>query len=429
MAEHDAFCESVLKCAEGNIAELVQELGKAERMKQELDAKFRETEGRLRGAFAELSRMVEEAQESALMELGEAFHEFMDGVDESVRVVKIQKDNWEKAARDAENMRRRIAAGVSGDIADAARTELTHKVEKISRPAPSVLPFTITFEEEAFAAAKETVQNACACVRADVGLDQNAVTPKLSSEYSRERIGIADSYRVEGRKFLILSAAYEKQSLDLCVKVRGAVGNCTVTNYPAAQKDINLAQLRDYDSVLVWIGGCNSFASGAALGDNLARYVEEGGGVVVCPWGLSTDHSGGGLRGEIVHGGQLGVELGECKTWEHMEWHAQGVSDSSSGFSAHPLLQGVTKIDGGEYSGHHTLRLRGDTMYKTEQVEEWPDKTPLAVLTKVKGDKYQTAVINIYPVSADCSNNCWNPTTDVAQLLANALHIVARTPK
>jgi hypothetical protein len=252
------------------------------------------------------------------------------------------------------------------------------------------------------------------------------------------------SYRANDRKFLVLSAAEEKRAMDVCGKIRGAVGRCVVDNVKANETLVSLDDLSGYDAVLAWVGGCTSFAGGPVLGSVLSQYVAAGGGVVVCPWALAIDEDGDGLRGEIVDRGLLGTFLGECISGTRLVWRRQcrdamhsggeytdDVAETTAATECHhPVMAGVRYIDGGVYSGHHSIRIAEDRAGLVECAAMWDDGTPLALVNKNKsateGGRYTTAVINLYPVSADCSVRCWDTSTDFAILLANALHLVSR---
>ena len=292
------------------------------------------------------------------------------------------------------------------------------------------------------------------------------------------------AYRRPERRFLVLSAATEKRALDVCAKVRGVVGRCYGDNYKANETLVSLDDLAPYDAVLVWVGGCTGFAGGATFGGVLARYVAAGGGVVVCPWSLAVDDEGEGLRGDIVESGVLGTHLGECisgtrMTWgrppaswhphpaahqqqQHQHQHQQGGAQGNGGDddlewlcegddavvvaegcedeeddddgcerSTHPVMEGVRFIDGGDYSGHHSVSIVQDSAGVVECAAMWSDGTPLVLVNRTDGTdgtaaRYHTAVVNLYPVSSDYSVRCWDTRSDFATLLANALHLVSR---
>lgn len=165
-----------------------------------------------------------------------------------------------------------------------------------------------------------------------IPLNQNLISPFSDSSschcYSLSPIPVPKSlvpglgtfnYRVPGRKFLVLSAASEKRALDVCVKIRSTVGKCHVDC--RTNTTVSYDFLCNYDAVLVWVGGNLSFENSNGLGAHLNNYVRNGGGgVVVCPWALSTDDCGYGLRGDIVENGILGTELGECLSGTRMIW-------------------------------------------------------------------------------------------------------------
>ena len=426
--------------------------------------------------FDTLQRIVEEARAEALNGLDASFADQEQRLTFDISTSKAHKGNCVVAMRQAQDayskfcqteqdaqLRHVFVSATAAEPAEELGERLQRSYAEVDMPVRHIRGVRV------FAGRGEPFEAAAALVR---GLASDA-----RAEHTDEPAGAAVAllhrsvstpaleYRRSDRKFLVLSAATEKRALDVCAKIRSAVGRCYVDNFKANETLISLEDLGRYDAVLVWVGGCTGFAGGAGFGSVLARYAAAGGGVVVCPWSLATDDDGEGLRGEVVDSGILGTHLGECISGTRLTWGdparahrapalsepscnpgeddvddalllldgaeldgVDGSTGDSAGLPRHPLLNGVHYIDGGDYSGHHSLSVSQDSDGVVECAAMWSDGTPLAIVARTHGDvpRYNTAVVNLYPVSSDFSVRCWNTSTDFAILLANALHLVSK---
>jgi hypothetical protein len=173
-----------------------------------------------------------------------------------------------------------------------------------------------------------------------------------------------------------------------------------------------LAQLLEYDVVFTWSN--YGYVNSATLGNVLADYADQGGGVVQGVFSFNTSAS---MRPDG-------------------RWHTQGYSAFTpgwfqSGFSLtlapvlsnHPILSGVTSFSGGNSSYHHGST---STQGCTDLIARWSNGEPLIaarsgpVAGKIVG-------LNFYPVSGDISANYWPSSTSGALLMANALRYAARS--
>jgi hypothetical protein len=163
-----------------------------------------------------------------------------------------------------------------------------------------------------------------------------------------------------------------------------------------------LAQLAAYNAVLVYSDW--SFADPATLGNNLAKYVDAGGGLVITVFALGTAI---GPQGTLISGGYLPVALGDQNGGNGLSLAAD---DPGS-----PILSGVTSFNGGTSSYFDTVSVaNGGT-----QVAHWNNGTPL-VVTKTMGAG-KVVALNMYPPSSDVSVSFWTSSTSGGQLMANAL--------
>jgi len=179
-----------------------------------------------------------------------------------------------------------------------------------------------------------------------------------------------------------------------------------------------LAQLQAYKAVLVYSDAL--YADSNALGNVMADYVDNGGGVVCAMF-------------EIGYGSNLPNPFAQM--WGR--WNSQGyyVIPRTPQFGppaatlgtiydpTHPIMQGVSNFDGGASSYRPiptTVLPPGVT-----RVADWSDSSPLVVTKTIGGAR--RADIGLYPVSSDARSDFWKSTTDGALLMANALTWVGAT--
>ena len=175
-----------------------------------------------------------------------------------------------------------------------------------------------------------------------------------------------------------------------------------------------LSTLLNYDSLLVF--NDESYDNGVALGNIIADYIDTGRGVVT-----SVFETGSGL--DYLQG----------------RWHDEGyyVIDPSGQEDGtqlylgtvllpnHPIMVGVTTFDGGSssYYGSGSLSLY------TTIIANWTNGSPLIAekSNKENGDPIagKCVALNFYPPSSDVRGDFWNPTTDGAIIMANALEYAA----
>lgn len=166
-----------------------------------------------------------------------------------------------------------------------------------------------------------------------------------------------------------------------------------------------LAELKTYGAVLVYSDG--GFADADTFGDNLAAYVDGGGGVVVAVFenvfesGLGGNWSSGGYNPMISDefGGNNNV-LGTVLV------------------PSSPIMAGVTTFNGGleSYQGINGLTIN------TTVIAEWDNGKPLVV--EKTGFNGKIVLLNFYPPSSDARPDLWVASTDGALLMANALKYV-----
>ncbi len=173
----------------------------------------------------------------------------------------------------------------------------------------------------------------------------------------------------------------------------------------------SLAQLRSYQSVMVYSDG--NFNDSVAMGNVLADYIDQGGGVVIQTFGFYNG-SGLGLLGRISNG---------YLPFTTASYTAPGNLTLVKDLPLHPLLDGVNSFNGGtsSYLNSSISIVPGATL-----VAHWSNGQPLVGTTN-KGPGRITG-LNFFPPSSDVRSDLWVSSTDGARLMANALLWSGRIP-
>ena len=171
-----------------------------------------------------------------------------------------------------------------------------------------------------------------------------------------------------------------------------------------------VAQLKAYDAAVVY--SFLSFKDAKALGDNLATYLEQGGGVVLFDW-----------EAEEIGSYQLAGKFQDVYTL----MTPQKSADLSSKLTTlgkineqgSPLLGGVTKFTCKAAPCHH---LTSAPKNGGVVVAEWADGAPLVIRGNVGG--HNLCELNFFAPSSETGIGEWDVATDGHILIKNALTFV-----
>ncbi len=161
-----------------------------------------------------------------------------------------------------------------------------------------------------------------------------------------------------------------------------------------------LLELLQYDAVLVFRN--NSFNDGMAMGNVLADYVDNGGGVVVAVFALDNSLSGRLRDANYLPVIPSGSSPGSSQ---------QLIPDNPS----HPILAGVSSFNGGSSGYHQSLTMANGG----ELIAHLSSGAPM-VATKQTGPG-RVVALNFFPPSSTAISGGWAANTDGARLMANAL--------
>ena len=185
----------------------------------------------------------------------------------------------------------------------------------------------------------------------------------------------------------------------------GAFASVTVINANAVTPSV--AELSGFDAVLVWSN--LGFVDATLLGDNLAQYVDNGGGVVLATFANSSPDA------VDTPGGR----------WENAQYEIiMPHSGTTTGVASlgtimqpgHPIMSGVGLFGGGSSS----FRPTTTSLYPSGQlIASWSDGSTLVA---VREDTVGARVdLGFYPPSDAVLPDFWDATTDGDLLLVNAL--------
>jgi hypothetical protein len=170
--------------------------------------------------------------------------------------------------------------------------------------------------------------------------------------------------------------------------------------------------LSRFDAVLV--ASYYALHDGERLGDDLADYVDRGGGVVLALYSFEPDAVG--VQGRFADAGYCALLPGSSYVAGDGPLALGAVHDPG-----HPILAGVARFTGGARSARPATLAVAQGAHR---VADWSDGSPLVATRLVGG--VRRADLGFFPPSADANPGAWwDPATDGARLMANALLWVA----
>lgn len=204
---------------------------------------------------------------------------------------------------------------------------------------------------------------------------------------------------------------------DICNKLRAA-GLPHVDGIFAQKRIPTLAELQKYCGVLVYSYNSSAFLDGSLMGDLLADYVDNGGGVVVSVFTNCNNLRNGFLKGRFLEGNYHPIQPAR----QHDTNGKRPLTLGRIHEPNHPIMAQVKTLDGGKSS----FFCPGAIQAGGRLIADWSNGVPLAVdLPKGKGN---VVGLNFFPPSCDTGDpRFWNSNSDGAIVLANALAHAGRS--
>lgn len=211
------------------------------------------------------------------------------------------------------------------------------------------------------------------------------------------------------RKPDVLIVHSSNYAWDVPIKLASSGQFDAISLFDARTATPTLATLRTFDAVLVFSDA--QFLDPVTLGNNLADYVDDGGGVVSAAFSISSSYP---ITGRWTSGYACIVANSTIAPLAPSSLDLASIPDQY-----HPILLGVGSFSGGSRSFHMSQNnvASGATI-----VARWTDASVLAAIGPLPG----RADLNFYPPSADARPDLWSTSTDGTKLMVNALLYVCR---
>ncbi len=210
---------------------------------------------------------------------------------------------------------------------------------------------------------------------------------------------------------LVCGAALPQSWLDDVQNKLIATGSFTsVTTFNTTSGTPTLAYLQTFNAVMVFTD--YSPQDPTTLGNNIASYIDGGGGVVNCVFSNASIPLGGNFNTTPY---QVVVPLSQTEGTE--------LTLGATLVSCDPIMQGITSFDGGTstYRSTSTTLAPGAQFVADYNDGEWL----VADRINVGPSNARRADLNFYPPSSDVRADFWVSSTQGGQLMANALLWVA----
>lgn len=243
----------------------------------------------------------------------------------------------------------------------------------------------------------------------------NSFDSGFSLSYCHDKVWVVDAAEGSWRgydifasvRFAVLAAESNNAwNQDVVAKIVGAgpIAEVNLIRIISGDPVPTLSQLRQYRAVLVYSE--LNFNDGVALGNVLADYVDQGGGVVLATFAF-WDTGGLAIQGRLKTGNYLPFTTASQSAGSPLTL----VKD----LPEHPLLYNVNSFAGGSSFHNSSISItNGATL-----VASWSNGQPLVGAKQSQPGRI--VGLNFFPTSSDALSLGWIASTDGGRLLANAL--------
>ena len=213
--------------------------------------------------------------------------------------------------------------------------------------------------------------------------------------------------RVTPAKVAVIHASTYASDVEPTLVATGQFSAADVDVFNAGNSTPSVATLNGYDSVIVFSDG--GFQDPVQLGNNLASYVNGGGGVVAATFAFNVSP----LSGTWASGGYSPLTLGS---------QSQGtpLTLGSVAQPGHPIMAGVSAFHGGSSSYHNQSTVTAGSSL----IASWSNGRPL--VAERGGFSGKIVGLNFFPPSSNIRSDFWVASTDGGELLANSLLYAAK---
>ena len=186
----------------------------------------------------------------------------------------------------------------------------------------------------------------------------------------------------------------------------------SVSMFDAQLVTLTLSELQAFDAVIVWSNA--SFLDSATLGDNMADYVDSGGGVVLAVFATTSTTTTRYLLGRFLSDNYY------CITPAQGDIRNVNATLGTIFNPSHPTVAGVNSFDGGSASFRPATT---SLVFGTTLIAEWSDGQPLITARSIGGTN--RVDLGMYPPSNTVYPTFWVTGTNGDLIMANALEFVS----
>ncbi|OSZ79055.1 hypothetical protein CAP35_12635 [Chitinophagaceae bacterium IBVUCB1] len=188
------------------------------------------------------------------------------------------------------------------------------------------------------------------------------------------------------------------------LQATGLLGTIDVVNAQTVTPTV--AQMQAYKAILTWSN--YGYANNSTLGNNLASYVDGGGGLVVAVFANASISLAGNINTSAY---QVLVPASQTQSAQ--------LTMGTVLLPSHPIMQGVSTFNGGTSSFKSTSTTLAPGAYR---IANWSNGDPLIMARdNVGASNAKRADLNFFPPSNTSRSDFWQANTDGARIMANAL--------
>ncbi|KAJ6236470.1 pep-cterm sorting domain-containing protein [Anaeramoeba flamelloides] len=178
--------------------------------------------------------------------------------------------------------------------------------------------------------------------------------------------------------------------------------------------DVDFEMISKHDVIFFFSN--STIKNNDKIGNMLAKFVENGGGLVVCSCAALTIDLNGHLTGRIIDEHFLPMSQGEFLENKRLKLGKVAMPE-------HPIMENVKQFDGGNSSFHVSAKLNNLPNGSTA-IAFWEDGNVLISEQQKNPNFGKIVVLNIFPVSG--KTKFWNLKTDGATIMCNSVEYVSK---
>ncbi|KAJ6255068.1 lute [Anaeramoeba flamelloides] len=244
---------------------------------------------------------------------------------------------------------------------------------------------------------------------------------RVELKKNRQELAINEKFEV-----LLMTTDSNKVHHQDVMNSISSVGNCRISFIDVSEIIPSFYELRRYDSIFLY-SSIDPFLDPIKIGNILAEYVKDGGGLVICSYRAliknALKYKKAELQGNIFQQNFLPISKGELRK------EARGfLGDILE--PNHPIVDGVKEFNGGSlsYRINCQINYEGEPHY-LKVIAKWDDQKPLIVAKQLKPNYGKVVALNLWPVSGEIGSTksryaFWLPSTHGKLIIANSLNYV-----